>query len=251
MWVNGCELLDRAVLAELVGRGRRAGLAVVLSTTSDRAAASLAADVNVLAVHQLTDPAAARQLASLAGGPPLPAPRPAAPPATPAPGTPAPGPLHPATRHPATRHAAAPAAATLVPGPARTAPGAESPPAAVPFSVPAWARRMPSRAVPPDLPSAPPDVPEPSFSPGPTVTRAPQLPPALGGDGAFPGAAADGWGTGPVADYPLQKNGSPGVPPESLLSLPGDGFALIVRGPVRRVSLRCRAIAARLPEGPA
>jgi hypothetical protein len=231
-WFNGCELLDRAVLAELVARGRRAGLAVVLSTTSDRAAASLAADVNVLAVHQLTDPAAARQLASLAGGPPLPAPHPAAP-------------------QPAAPHAAAPAAATLAPGPAGTAPGAESLPAAVPLSVPAWARRMTAPAVPPGLPSAPPDVPAPSFSPGPPVTRAPQLPPALGGDGAFPGAAADGWGTGPVADYPLQKNGSPGVPPESLLSLPGDGFALIVRGPVRRVSLRCRAIAARLPEGPA
>jgi hypothetical protein len=227
-WFNGCELLDRAVLAELVARGRRAGLAVVLSTTSDRAAASLAADVNVLAVHQLTDPAAARQLASLTGGPPLPAPPlPAPRPATPAPATP-------------------------VPRPAGAAPGAGIAPAAVPQSVPAWALRMPASAVPPDLPSLPvrSDVPEPSFSSGPPVTRAPQLPSALGSDEVFPGAAA-GWDTGPAADYPLQKNGSPAVTPESLLGQPGDGFALIVRGPARRVSLRCRAIAARLPEGPA
>jgi hypothetical protein len=67
----------------------------------------------------------------------------------------------------------------------------------------------------------------------------------------FPVAAAEGWGTGPAAEFPLQKNGSPGVTPDMLLSLTGDSFALIVKGPVRRVSPRCRAIAARLPGGPA
>jgi hypothetical protein len=213
MWVNGCELLDRAVLAELVARGRRAGLAVVLSTTSDRAAASLAADVNVLAVHQMSDPAAASQLASLAAGP--------------APSSPAPS------------------------GLVGAGPGAEMPPAPVPQSVPAWALRMPVRPgppAPPVLSGAPVSRgPQPPLAPQPP--QAPQLPLMPGPDGLFPAAAAGD--TGPAGAYPLQKNDSPGITPESLLSLTGDSFALIVKGPVRRVSPRCRAIAARLPGGPA
>ncbi len=66
-WLNGCESVDRAALAELVARGGRAGVAVLLSTTSDPAAASLAADVNVVAVHRLADPAAAGLLVARAG----------------------------------------------------------------------------------------------------------------------------------------------------------------------------------------
>ena len=63
-WLNGCESTGRPVLAELVARGRQAGMTVLLSTTSDQAAASLAADVNVVAIHQLADPAAACLLAA-------------------------------------------------------------------------------------------------------------------------------------------------------------------------------------------
>jgi hypothetical protein len=109
-WFNGCETLDQPALAELVARGGRAGMTVLLSTTSERAAASLAGDVNVLAIHQLADPEAAGQVAArsgagAAGGGPGPA---------------APG-------------AAAPPAASAVPG------GAAAPAAA---PVPDWARRM-------------------------------------------------------------------------------------------------------------
>src|SRR5450755_1822613 len=82
-WFNGCETLDQPALAELVARGGRAGMTVLLSTTSERAAASLAGDVNVLAIHQLADPEAAGQLAArsgagTAGGGPGPAAQPGA-----------------------------------------------------------------------------------------------------------------------------------------------------------------------------
>jgi hypothetical protein len=82
-WFNGCETLDQPALAELVARGGRAGMTVLFSTTSERAAASLAGDVNVLAIHQLADPEAAGQLAArsgagTAGGAPAQAVQPAA-----------------------------------------------------------------------------------------------------------------------------------------------------------------------------
>ena len=82
-WFNGCETLDQPALAELVARGGRAGMTVLLGTTSERAAASLAGDVNVLAIHQLADPEAAGQLAArsgagTAGGGPGPAAQPGA-----------------------------------------------------------------------------------------------------------------------------------------------------------------------------
>jgi hypothetical protein len=110
-WFNGCETLDQPALAELVARGGRAGMTVLLSTTSERAAASLAGDVNVLAIHQLADPEAAGQLAARSG----------AGAAGGGPGT-----------------AAAPGAAA---GPAASAvPGRAVPPA--PAAVPDWARRM-------------------------------------------------------------------------------------------------------------
>jgi hypothetical protein len=257
MWINGCELLDRAVLAELVARGRRAGLAVVLSTTSDRAAAGLAADVNVLAVHQMSDPAAASQLASLAVGP---ASAPSAP-SSPAafgsayPGSAYPGSAYPGSAYPGSAYpgsdvpglSASRSAAHAPSGLVGTGPGAEMPAAPVPASVPAWALRMP---VPPVPPGPPVQAGRP-VSRGPQPPLAPQLPLLPGPDGLFPAAAAAAWDTGSAGAYPLQKNDSPGITPESLLSLPGDRFALIVKGPVRRVSPRCRAIAARLPGGPA
>jgi hypothetical protein len=67
-WFNGCETLDRAALAELVARGGRAGMTVLLTTASEAAAVRLAGSVNVLAIHQLADPEAAGQLAVLTGG---------------------------------------------------------------------------------------------------------------------------------------------------------------------------------------
>jgi hypothetical protein len=102
-------------------------MTVLLSTTSERAAAGLAGDVNVLAIHQLADPEAAGQLAAgtgagAAGGGPGPAAQPdtAVPQTTPA----APG-------------GAVPQAPSAAPG------GAV--PQATP-AVPDWARRMPAPA---------------------------------------------------------------------------------------------------------
>ena len=109
-WFNGCETLDQPALAELVARGGRAGMTVLLGTTSERAAASLAGDVNVLAIHQLADPEAAGQLAARSGA-----------------GTAGGGP--------------GPAAQPATAGPAASAePGGAGPPG--PAGVPDWARRM-------------------------------------------------------------------------------------------------------------
>ena len=116
-WFSGCETLDRAALAELVARGGRAGMTVLLSTTSERAAAGLAGDVNVLAIHQLADREAAGQLAAgtgpgagQAGGGPGPAAQPD----------------------------------TAVPQTTPAAPGGAVPQATP--AVPDWARRMPAPA---------------------------------------------------------------------------------------------------------
>ena len=122
-WFNGCESLDQRGLAELIARGGRAGMTVLLSTTSEPAAASLARDVNVLAIHQVTDPAAAGQLAAAVGPGPAQA----------APGTAAvpPGPAEPLV----------PPVVTGSPVPhARPAPNGSGPAAR---AVPAWAQRMP------------------------------------------------------------------------------------------------------------
>ena len=69
-WFSGCEQLPSVALAELVAAGYRAGLTVVLSTTSAGAAASLAGAVNVLALHPVGDEAAAAELAGLASAQP-------------------------------------------------------------------------------------------------------------------------------------------------------------------------------------
>jgi hypothetical protein len=66
-WFSQCETADPHALAALVTAGTGAGLATVLSTTSAAAAASLAGQVGVLAVHRLADRALARQLAALTG----------------------------------------------------------------------------------------------------------------------------------------------------------------------------------------
>jgi hypothetical protein len=55
-WINGCEVLGQRVLAELVARGRGAGMGIVLATTSRAAADGLAAAVNVV-VSPVVSPA--------------------------------------------------------------------------------------------------------------------------------------------------------------------------------------------------
>ncbi len=64
-WINGCEVLGQPVLAELVARGRGAGMAVVLGTASTAVAERLAAEVNVLVASGAVDPALAGQFASV------------------------------------------------------------------------------------------------------------------------------------------------------------------------------------------
>jgi hypothetical protein len=56
-WINGCELLEQRVLAELIAQGRDVGLGVVLSTASGAAADRLAGDVNVLVARAPVDAA--------------------------------------------------------------------------------------------------------------------------------------------------------------------------------------------------
>jgi hypothetical protein len=56
-WINGCELLEQRVLAELIAQGQGAGMGVVLSTASAAAADRLAGDVNVLVARAPVDPA--------------------------------------------------------------------------------------------------------------------------------------------------------------------------------------------------
>jgi hypothetical protein len=64
-WINGCEVLGQRVLAELVARGRGAGMAMVLGTASTAVAQRLAAEVNVLVASGAIDPALAGQFASV------------------------------------------------------------------------------------------------------------------------------------------------------------------------------------------
>lgn len=215
-WFSGCETVDRAALAELVARGGRAGMTVLLSTTSEPAAASLAGDVNVLAIHQLSDPEAASQLAARTG--------PAA----------AGGGLDVAAGLPDVAGLAVPAvpgaqqAAQFPPAgtalsaglPAMTgAAGAAVPPAApaadigrTPRTVPAWAQRMPAPA-----------------SAGS---------PAAGAAAAAPGLAGN---------RPFRIKGSPAVTADSLLGLRQGTFTLVVKGPERRVLPLCLAVPARIP----
>jgi hypothetical protein len=73
VWINGCEGIDRRQLAVLVALGERTGTAVVLGTAVGPVAASLAADVNVVAVRGASPPALTAQPASESPGPlPLP-----------------------------------------------------------------------------------------------------------------------------------------------------------------------------------
>jgi hypothetical protein len=246
-WFNGCEAVDPAVLAELVASGGRAGMTVLLSTTSEATAVSLAGGVNVLAIHQLADPAAARQLAALTGAGPAgvgQAPADAA------------GPLAPAAAAPA---AAAPGASALGAAPPFVPPG--TPGAAPPFVPPAFPGGVPF--VPPGTPGAVPvlesGVPGASSAaaPGAAVPQAPsavpdwarRMPaPAAAGSA---GAGAVSSAGGPAADHPFLRKGSPVVTADSLLGLSEGAFTLVVKGPERRILPRCQAVAARIPGWPA
>ena len=165
-WFSGCEQLPPVALAELAAAGYRAGLTVVLSTTSAGAAASLAGAVNVLALHPVGDEAAAAELAGLASAQP---------------GT---GPLAafstaqaPSGRRPRTA-GAGPAGAE---GRARAVSwrpgtGPELPPAPRPQPVPAWAQRVPE--------------PEPSGTWAARGPAAPAADPAGGGGARAPGTVS-------------------------------------------------------------
>jgi hypothetical protein len=212
-WFNGCEL---------VASGGRAGMTVLLSTTSEAAAVSLAGGVNVLAIHQLTDPAAARQLAALTGAGPAgggQAPADTAGPLAPvaaAPGAPPPcvPPAFPGGV-PSVPPGAVPVLESGVPGAgSAAAPGAAVP--QVPSAVPDWARRMPG--------------------------------PAAAGSA---GAGAVSSAAGPAADHPFLRQGTPVVTADSLLGLSEGAFTLVVKGPERRILPRCQAVAARIPGWPA
>jgi len=220
-WFSGCEAVDLATLAELVGRGSQAGMTVLLTTTSETAAASLAGVVNVLAIHQLADPERAGQLAAAAasagaGAAPGAGPGAAWVRSAPAAGPPVSPPLlvPPVPGVPPALGPQVPAA----PGLASAAPVA---PAAVPDwaqpAAPDWARRMPV--------------------------------PAVAGTSAAAGSVA--LAAGPAAGRPFGIMGSPAVTADSLLGLPGDAFTLVVRGPGRRVIPLCRAMPAQLPASPA
>jgi len=170
-WFSGCEQLPPVALAELVAAGYRAGLTVVLSTTSASAAASLAGAVNVLALHPVGDEAVAAELAGLASAQP---------------GT---GPLAAFSTAQAPAAAGGPqagagagvaAAAGWRPGT-----GPEPPPAPQRHPVPAWARRVPvleqpgAWAAEGSAPTADPaGVPGPAPPPPLTVINGTDVPPA-------------------------------------------------------------------------
>jgi hypothetical protein len=68
VWISGCEVLGLPVLAELIARGRGAGVAVVLGTASASVAERLAAEVNVLVASGPVDPALSAQFAGAGSG---------------------------------------------------------------------------------------------------------------------------------------------------------------------------------------
>jgi hypothetical protein len=66
-WFDHCEGLPQPMLRDLIGRGAEAGLPVMLTTTSARAGAGLAGQVNALVIHRMPDPASAEQFAGQTG----------------------------------------------------------------------------------------------------------------------------------------------------------------------------------------
>ena len=73
VWLTGCEVLGEQTLAGLIAAGAAAGLPVVATTSSARAAAELAELPNALVLHRVSEQAAARRLAAVAAPRLLPA----------------------------------------------------------------------------------------------------------------------------------------------------------------------------------
>jgi hypothetical protein len=67
VWVNGCEMVEGQLAAGLIRQAAGTGTAVLLTTTSPAAAASLAAEAGVIVTRGPADPDLAGRLAALAG----------------------------------------------------------------------------------------------------------------------------------------------------------------------------------------
>jgi hypothetical protein len=67
VWLDQCDGIAQAALAELVSRGAAAGLPALLTTTAASRAEPLAEQANVLLVHRLTDPLVAERFAGFTG----------------------------------------------------------------------------------------------------------------------------------------------------------------------------------------
>jgi hypothetical protein len=74
VWLAECGSMPRSPVTDMIARGPGAGLPVLASTTSARAAAELAGLTNVVVVHRTDDAVAAGHLAAVAGSadPPVP-----------------------------------------------------------------------------------------------------------------------------------------------------------------------------------
>jgi len=66
-WFDHCEGLPQPMLRDLISRGAEAGLPVVLTTTSVRAGAGVAGQVNALVIHRMPDAGSAESFASRTG----------------------------------------------------------------------------------------------------------------------------------------------------------------------------------------
>jgi hypothetical protein len=71
VWLAECGSMPRGSVTDMIARGPGTGLPVLAATTSARAAAELAELTNVVVAHRMTDVAAARHLAAVAGADPL------------------------------------------------------------------------------------------------------------------------------------------------------------------------------------
>ncbi len=66
-WFDHCEGLPQHTLRDLISNGAEAGLPVMLTTTSARAASGVAAQMNALVIHRMPDPESADQFAAETG----------------------------------------------------------------------------------------------------------------------------------------------------------------------------------------
>jgi hypothetical protein len=66
VWLAGCQAIPEQTVRDLIAAGPVAGLSVIATTSSPKAAADLAGHTNALLMHRIADPAAARRLATAA-----------------------------------------------------------------------------------------------------------------------------------------------------------------------------------------